>query len=99
MKSINKSKSSIEESTIITNPSFVYPQLLEYILLVPSPPKITSKCYITLLLFHNSLGFTSSYLTLSLIITSPSTLFPKPNISWYLYMLNVQVKLYKLLTL
>ena len=61
VKSINMSKSSIEESTvyqyislpvsgnytvtahdivdgtIITNPSVVYPQILEYILLLPSP--------------------------------------------------------------
>ena len=61
MKSINMTKSSIEESrvykyislpvsgnytvtahdivdgTIITNPSVVYPQVLEYILLLPSP--------------------------------------------------------------
>ena len=61
VKSINMSKSSIEESTvyqyitlpvsgnytmtahdivdgtIITNPSVVYPQVLEYILLIPSP--------------------------------------------------------------
>ena len=63
VKSINISKSSIEESivsqyitlqdsgnytvtahdiddgTIITNPSVVYPQVLEYILLLPSPTK------------------------------------------------------------
>ena len=61
VKSINMSKSSIEESkvyqyitlpvsgnytvtaydivdgTIITNPSVVYPQILKYILLLPSP--------------------------------------------------------------
>ena len=61
VKSINMSKSSIDESTvyqyitppvsgsytvtaldiidgsIITNPSVVYPQVLEYILLLPSP--------------------------------------------------------------
>ena len=65
VKSINMSKSSIEESrvyqyislpvsgnytvtahdivdgTIITNPSVVYPQVLEYILLLPSPNSIT----------------------------------------------------------
>ena len=73
VKSINMSKSSIEESTIyqyitlpvsgnytvtahdivdgtiITNPSVVYPQVLEYILLLPSPTEtiiITSKQYI-----------------------------------------------------
>ena len=64
VKSINMSKSSIEESTvyqyitlpvsgnytvtahdiidgtIITNPSVVYPQILEYILLLPSPTEI-----------------------------------------------------------
>ena len=75
VKSINMSKSSIEESTvyqyitlpvsgnytmtvhdivdgtIITNPSVVYPQVLEYILLLPSPTEtaiITSKYYIVL---------------------------------------------------
>ena len=75
VKSINITKSSIEESTvyqyislpvsgnytvtahdivdgtIITNPSVVYPQVLEYILLLPSPTKtiiITSKYYIVL---------------------------------------------------
>ena len=66
VKSINMSKSSIEESTvyqfitlsvsgnytmtahdivdgtIITNPSVVYPQVLEYILLQPSPTKTVS---------------------------------------------------------
>ena len=65
VKSINMSKSSIEESTvyqyitlpvsgnytvtahdivddtIITNPSVMYPQILEYILLLPSPTDIT----------------------------------------------------------
>ena len=76
VKSINITKSSIEESTvyqyltlpvsgnytvtthdivdgtIITNPSVVYPQVLEYILLLPSPSEtviITSKYYIALL--------------------------------------------------
>ena len=68
VKSINITKSSIEESTvyqyislpvsgnytvtahdivdgtIITNPSVMYPQVLEYILLVPSPTE-TSKYY------------------------------------------------------
>ena len=75
IKSINMSKSSIEESTvyqyitlpvsgnytvtahdivdgtIITNPSVVYPQVLEYILLLPSPTKtniIIGKYYIVL---------------------------------------------------
>ena len=75
VKSINMTKSSIEESTvyqyitlafsgnytvtahdivdgtIITNPSVVYPQVLEYILLLPSPSEtviITSKKYIVL---------------------------------------------------
>ena len=77
IKSINMSKSSIEESTvyqyislpvsgnytvtahdivdgtIITNPSVVYPQVLEYILILPSPDPIetiiiTSKYYIVL---------------------------------------------------
>ena len=66
MKSINITKSSIEESTIyqyitlpvngnytvtahdivdgtiITNPSIVYPQVLEYILLLPSPTETIS---------------------------------------------------------
>ena len=66
VKSINMSKSSIEESTvyqyitlpvsdsyivtahdivddtIITNPSVVYPQVLEYILLLPSPTETFS---------------------------------------------------------
>ena len=79
IKSINMTKSSIEESTIyqyikyitlpvsgnytvtthdivdgtiITNPSVVYPQILDYILLLPSPTKtviINSKYYIALL--------------------------------------------------
>ena len=68
VKSINMTKSSIEESTvyqyitlpvsgnytvtahdivdgtIITNPSVVYPQVLEYIVLLPSPTE-TSKYY------------------------------------------------------
>ena len=72
VKSINMSKSSIEESTVYqyvslpvsgnytvtaydiidgTNPSVVYPQILEYILLLPSPTEaiiITSKYYIVL---------------------------------------------------
>ena len=75
VKSINITKSSIEESTvyhyitllvsgnytvtahdivdgtIITNPSVVYPQVLEYMLILPSPTETvitTSKCYILL---------------------------------------------------
>ena len=76
VKSINMSKSSIEENTvyqyitlpvsgdytvtahdliddtIITNPSVVYPQILEYILLLPSPTETvvpSSKQHIVLL--------------------------------------------------
>ena len=65
VKSLNMTKSSIEESTvyqyiilpvsgnytvtahdivdgtIITNPSVVYPQVLEYILILPSPTETT----------------------------------------------------------
>ena len=32
----------IVDGTIITNPSVVYPQILEYILLLPSPTKTVS---------------------------------------------------------
>ena len=88
VKSINMSKSSIEESTvyqyislpvsgnytvtghdivddtIITNPSSVYPQVLEYIFLLPSPTEaiiIVSKYYIVVfvLFYNNLLGTTS----------------------------------------
>ena len=78
VKSINISKSSIEESilyqyitlpvsgnytvtahdivdsTIITNPSVVYPQVLEYILILPSPTETVSnisKYYILTILY------------------------------------------------
>ena len=80
VKSINMSKSNIEESTvyqyislpvsgnytvtahdivdgtIITNPSVVYPQVLEYILLLPSPTEtdITTGKYYVLLCFMMS---------------------------------------------
>ena len=79
MKSINITKSSIEESTIyqyitlqvsgkytvtvhdivdgtiITNPSVVYPQVLEYILLLPSATETVSnisKYYILTILYY-----------------------------------------------
>ena len=79
VKSINMTKSSIEESrvyqyitlpvsgnytvtahdivdgTIITNPSVMYPQLLEYILLLPSPTDTVSnisKYYILTILYY-----------------------------------------------
>ena len=78
VKSINVTKSSIEESTvyqyitlpvsgnytvtahdivddtIITNPSVMYPQVLEYILLLPSPTETVSnisKYYILTILY------------------------------------------------
>ena len=78
VKSINITKSSIDESTvyqyitlpvsgnytvtaydivdgtIITNPSVMYPQVLEYILLLPSPTEIVSnisKYYILTILY------------------------------------------------
>ena len=81
VKSINITKSSIEESrvsqyitlpvsgnytvtahdiidgTIITNPSVVYPQVLEYILLLPSPTETVnniSKYYILTILYYNN---------------------------------------------
>ena len=41
----------IVDGTVITNPSVIYPQVLEYILLLPSPTEtiiITSKYYIVL---------------------------------------------------
>ena len=94
VKSINMSKSSIEESTvyqyislpvsgnytvtahdivdgtIITNPSVVYPQVLEYILLLSSPTEtviFTSKYYIIVfVLFYNIL------LDTTLIVLLPS---------------------------
>ena len=74
VKSINISKSSIEESTvyqylslpvsgnyivtahdivdstIITNPSFVYPQVLEYILLLPSSTETIISMYMLVVL-------------------------------------------------
>ena len=54
--------------TIITNPSVVYPQVLEYILLLPSPTEtviITSRYYIVLfVLFYNNLLGTTSILLL-----------------------------------
>ena len=98
----------IVDGIITTNPSVVYPKVLEYILLLPSPTEIiiiTSMYYIVVLVFCNSLDFISIDETLSLIsnITSPSstTAFPEPTsgLSNGIYMLNVQVKLYKLLTL
>ena len=79
VKSINMTKSSIEESrvyqyitlpvsgnytvtahdiidgTIITNPSVMYPQVLEYILLLPSPTETVnniSKYYILTILYY-----------------------------------------------
>ena len=86
VKSINMSKSSIEESTvyqyislpvsgnytvrahdivdsiIITNPSVVYTQVLEYILLLPSPTKtvITTNRLLYTLLYNTITGITSS---------------------------------------
>ena len=109
VKSINMSKSSIEESTvyqyitlpvsgnytvtahdivdgtIITNPSVVYPQVLEYILLLPSPTEtvviITSKYYIVLFVLssNNLLGTTSILLlpssTETIIAISKSLLY------------------------
>ena len=100
MKSINMTKSSIEESTvyqyislpvsgnytvtthdivdgtIITNPSVVYPQVLEYILLLPSPTETITTTYRLLLytLLYNTLpGITSSDETISLISNITST--------------------------
>ena len=108
VKSINMSKSSIEESTvyqyislpvsgnytvtahdivdgtIITNSSVVYPQVLEYILLLPSPTEtinIISKYYIVLvaLFYNNVLGITSIILlpshTKTVIPISKSSLY------------------------
>ena len=54
----------IVDGTIITNSSVVYPHVLEYILLLPSPTEtiiITSKYYIVLvaLFYNNVLGITS----------------------------------------
>ena len=86
VKSINMSKSSIEESTvyqyislpvsgnytvrahdivdsiIITNPSVVYTQVLEYILLLPSPTKtvITTNRLLYTLLYNTITGIASS---------------------------------------
>ena len=59
----------IVDGTIITNPSVVYPQILEYILLLPSPTEsviITSKYYCTLL-YDVLLHIKSSGKTISLI--------------------------------
>ena len=45
----------IVDGTIITNPSVVYPQILEYILLLPSPTEtiiiMTSKLYIMTIMY------------------------------------------------
>ena len=87
LKSINITKSSIEESrvyqyislpvsgnytvtahdivdgTIITNPSVVYPQVLEYILLLPSPTKTTittNRLSLYTMLYNTLLVVTSS---------------------------------------
>ena len=54
----------IVNGTIITNPYVVYPQVLEYILLLPSPTETvitSSKYYIVLfvLFYNNLLGTTS----------------------------------------
>ena len=67
----------IVDGTIITNPSVVYPQVLEYILILPSPTETihtTNKLSYTL--SYNTLpGITSSDETVSLIndITSTSS--------------------------
>ena len=97
VKSINMSKSSIEESTvyqyislpvsgnytvtahdivdgtIITNPSVVYPQVLEYILLLPSPTETfisaskRSSYTVTISEVYYYIGNTSNEWTSSLI--------------------------------
>ena len=132
VKSINITKSSIEESTIyqyislpvsgnytvtghdivdgtiITNPSVVYPQVLKYILLLPSPIEtiiITSKYYVMYyiaILFYILLGTIPNDETGSLIsdITSTTNIMtsivPTIGISDDIGMLNV---LFRLLTL
>ena len=100
VKSINITKSSIEESivyqyitlpvsgnytvtahdivdgTIITNPSVVYPQVLENILILPSPTEtfITSRRLLLYTPSYNTLpGITSSDETVSLISSITST--------------------------
>ena len=53
----------IVDGTIITNPSVVYPQVLEYILLVPFPTETiitTSRLLLYFLLYSTLLGITSS---------------------------------------
>ena len=66
----------IVDGTVITNPSVVYPQLLEYILLVPSPTKTiitTNRLSSYTLLYNTSPGITSSNETVSLISDITST--------------------------
>ena len=105
VKSINITKSSIEESTvyqyislpvsgnytvtvhdivdgtIITNPSVVYPQVLEYIFLLPSPPTemITATCkystHCIVLLFDNILGTVITLNTMIMTVHDVITIF------------------------
>ena len=74
----------IVDGTIITNSSVVYPHVLEYILLLPSPTEtinIISKYYIVLvaLFYNNVLGITSIILlpshTKTVIPISKSSLY------------------------
>ena len=74
----------IVDGTIITNSFVVYPHVLEYILLLPSPTEtviITSKYYIVLvaLFYSNVLGITSIILlpshTKTVIPISKSSLY------------------------
>ena len=56
----------IVDGTIITNPSIVYPQVLEYILLLPSPTDETivpiSKYYILTIVYYSILYITRYYI-------------------------------------
>ena len=76
----------IVDGTIITNPSVVYPQILEYILLLQSPTEtVTSKTVITSgkysIYYYKSniiyyLDVTSSDMVVSSIITTINTIEP-----------------------
>ena len=66
----------IVDDTIITNPSVVYPQVLEYFVLLPSPTEIITSTYRLFLytLSYNTLpGITSSDETVSLVSNITST--------------------------
>ena len=70
----------IVDGTIIINPSVVYPQVLEYILLLPSPTEmITATCkystHCIVLLFDNILGTVITLNTMIMTVHDVITIF------------------------